>query len=308
MPELPEVETTVQELKKEIVGLKIIGIWSDWKKVIKNLSLEDFEKKIHGLAIRDIERRAKMLVFYLSQDKFLLAHQKMTGHFLVGKWKFNERAKRKWEPQDKGPLEDKINDYIHLVFFLSDGRKLAFSDLRKFGWIALYENKKPDDIPEIKNLGIDPLSKNFTPEKLRTLFAKTRKVTKQALMDQNLISGIGNIYSDEILWQAKIHPKTPANGLKSQKLKTLYQAIKDVLEKAVKFKGTTIASRAEEYRRPRGERGGYQERRYVYRRTGEPCFRCKTKIERIKIGQRSTHFCPQCQKALHKRKSPVENL
>ena len=220
----------------------------------------------------------------------------MTGHFLVGKWKLNRRAQRKWQPQIKGPLEDKINDYIHVMFKLSDGRQLAFSDLRKFGWIGLYENRNLKDLPEIRNLGIEPLSSDFTVKTLKDILSKTKKAIKSALMDQNLISGIGNIYSDEILWQAKIHPKIHANKLKDKEIKEIYRAIKEVLLKAIKHKGTTIPSRAEEYRRPKGEKGGYQEERYVYHRTGELCLRCKHKIERMKIGQRSAHFCPRCQK------------
>ncbi len=296
MPELPEVETTVRELKKEIIGLKILDFWTDWPKAIKDIKPKSFRNKVKGKRILNIRRRAKMLIFDLSDNFFLLAHQKMTGHFLVGKWKYAPRAKRKWQSVDVGHLNDRVNDYIHLIFKLSDGRQLAFSDLRKFGWIALYENTKPENISEIKSLGPEPLLKNFTVEILKRQLAKTRRPIKQALMDPKIIAGIGNIYADEILFLARIHPLIPANTLSARKIGKLYQAIRKVLKIAIKYKGTTILSGAEEYRLPDGERGKYQEKRQVYRREDEPCPRCGKKIKRIKLGQRSAHFCSVCQK------------
>ncbi len=296
MPELPEVETTVRELRKKIIGLKVLDFWTDWPKAIKAIKPESFKAKIKGKKILNIRRRAKMLIFNLSGNAFILAHQKMTGHFLVGKWKYAPRSKRKWQSVNVGHLHDRVNDYIHLLFKLSDGRQLAFSDLRKFGWIALYENTKPKDILKIKSLGPEPLLKNFNVDVLKKQLAKTHRPIKQALMDQKIIAGIGNIYADEILFSVKIHPLVPADTLSAEKIRKLHQAIRKILKIAIKYKGTTILSGAEEYRLPGGERGGYQEKRQVYRREGEPCPRCGEKIKRIKIGQRSAHFCPRCQK------------
>jgi len=296
MPELPEVETTIRELKGEIIGLKILDFWTDWPKAIKGQKPESFKNQIKGKRILNISRRAKMLIFDLSDNAFLLAHQKMTGHFLVGKWEYAPRAKRKWQSVDVGHLQDRVNDYIHIMFWLNNGRQLAFSDLRKFGWVSLYKNTKLKDIAEIKLLGPEPLSKKFTVDVLKRQLTKTRRPIKQTLMDQKIIAGIGNIYADESLFLSKIHPLTPANKLSFRKIKELHEAIQSTLKIAIKNKGTTILSGAEEYRLPMGERGKYQEMRKVYRREGEPCPRCGEKIKRIKIGQRSTHFCPKCQR------------
>ncbi len=296
MPELPEVETTVRELKKTLINLGVVDVWSDWEKSIKSQSLKIFKQNIVGEKILNISRRAKIIIFELSGEKILLAHQKMTGHFLIGNWKYNPRAKRKWQSVEVGPLHDRVNDYIHIMFWLNNGRQLAFSDLRKFGWVSLYKNTKLEDIAEIKLLGPEPLSKKFTVDVLKRQLAKTRRPIKQALMDQKIIAGIGNIYADESLFLSKIHPLIPANKLSFRKIKELHKAIQSTLKIAIKNKGTTILSGAEEYRLPRGERGKYQEMRKVYRREGEPCPVCGTKIKRIKIGQRSAHFCSACQK------------
>ncbi len=295
MPELPEVETSVNSLKKELLGLEIIDIWTDLPKAIKNLSAQRLKTKLKGEKILDIQRRAKLIIFLLSNNKILLAHQKMTGHFLVGKWRYSAKAKRKWLPLEQGPLQDKINDYFHLVFWLNDGRQLAFSDLRKFGWIKFYQNIKLHHIPEIKKLGPEPLSPSFTAQSLAQRLGNTRRPIKKALMDPQLLAGIGNIYSDEILFLSRIHPLTPANSLNNQQIKSLHKAIRQILKQAIKYKGTTILSGAEEFRLPRGERGKYQEKRHIYRKTGEPCPVCGQKIKRIKVGQRSSHFCPKCQ-------------
>ncbi|TRZ81440.1 DNA-formamidopyrimidine glycosylase [bacterium] len=296
MPELPEVETTVRELKKTLINLGVVDVWSDWEKSIKSQSLKIFKQNIVGEKILNISRRAKIIIFELSGEKILLAHQKMTGHFLIGKWKYNPRAKRKWQSVEVGPLHDRVNDYIHIMFWLSNDRQLAFSDLRKFGWIKLIKNKKVSEIEEFKKLGPEPLSKSFTPKILKSQLSKTSRSIKQAIMDPKVIAGIGNIYADETLFLSKIHPLVPAHKLSFQKIKELHEAIQSTLKIAIKNKGTTILSGAEEYRLPMGERGKYQEMRKVYRREGEPCPVCGTKIKRIKIGQRSAHFCSACQK------------
>jgi formamidopyrimidine-DNA glycosylase len=296
MPELPEVQTTVDELKKEILGVSFLDFWCDWKKSIKNLSPEEFKKKIKGEKILNISRRAKLLVFKLTNNKLLLAHQKMTGHFLAGNWTHHPRAKIKWQSIDVGHLRDRVNDYIHLMFWLNDGRQLAFSDLRKFGWIAFYENIALKDIPEIAPLGPEPLDKNFTPDILEKRLKKTSRPIKQAIMDPKIVVGIGNIYADESLFSAKIHPLSPANKISEKNIKKLFGAIQKTLKTAIKYKGTTILSGAEEYRLPSGERGNYQNQTQVYRHENQPCPKCGSLIKRIKIGQRSAHFCSICQK------------
>ena len=308
MPELPEVETTARILNKELRNISFTNVWIDWKKSISKQPLKSFKKDIVGEKILNVSRRAKIIIFKLTNNKFLLAHQKITGHFLVGNWQYCPNQKRKWAPPTPkasegqvpffvkdNPLYDKINDYIHVIFDLSNGKQLAFSDLRKFGWIKLVKNKKLEEIDELKNLGPEPLEESFTPKILKSRLLKTSRPIKQAIMDPKIIAGIGNIYADETLFASKINPLIPANKLSDKKIKLLHGAIQSILRMAIRNKGTTILSGAEEYRLPKGERGKHQEVVQVYRKEGEPCPVCGEKIKRIKIGQRSSHFCPNCQ-------------
>lgn len=295
MPELPEVQSTADELKKELTGVKIVNVWSDWQKLVQRPNFTLFKKQVKNEKILNVSRRAKIIVFYLSHQKLLLAHQKMTGHFLIGRWRYLPKATRQWQPLDQGPLQDKINSFFHLVFFLDNGKQLAFSDLRKFGWVKLYQNTQLQEISEIKSLGPEPLAPSLSPFLLKKQLTKTSRPIKQVLMDQKIIAGIGNIYGDEILFLAKIHPLKPANQLRLSEINKLYHSIQVVLRQAIELKGTTILSGSEEYRLPQGQRGKYQKVRKVYRREGKACLICQNRIKRIKIGQRSAHFCPQCQ-------------
>jgi formamidopyrimidine-DNA glycosylase len=295
MPELPEVETTVRDLKKAqppILGTGFFDLWTDWKKVVKKpKNFEEFKKGLLGKKILDIKRRGKNILFFLSQNKVLLIHQKLTGHLLYGKW---EIKKGKPESKIKGPIsEDPMNRFLHLIFFLNNGWQLAISDLRKFAKVELWDKEELENSKEFKSLGPEPLEKDFTFEKFKeALSKKKRGKIKQVLMDQNIIAGIGNIYSDEILWQAKIHPFKDVSKLKDDQLKEIYKAMKEILKKAILAKGESIS----DYRRISGEKGGFDPLRKVYRREGEKCFRCGSIIKRIKLAGRSAHFCPACQK------------
>lgn len=213
----------------------------------------------------------------------------MTGHLLVGKWGLKNNE---WRPKTKGPLNDKVNKYIHLIFFLDDGRMLALSDLRKFAKAELWKTEELKNSEEFNELGPEPLEKSFTFEKLKDVFKNKKGKIKQVLMDQKVIAGIGNIYSDEILWRVKIHPFKQVQNITSGEFKKIYQTIKEVLSKAIKLKGESIS----DYRTTSGEKGNYDVIRKVYQREGEKCSRCGTIIKRIKIGGRSAHFCPRCQK------------
>jgi len=290
MPELPEVETTVRDLKKKIVGRIFLDVWTDAKKMIKKPKrFEDFKKELIGKEILDIKRRGKNILFFLSSGKVLLIHQKLTGHLLFGKWK---KIKKEWVSEIEGPLkEDPMNKFLHLIFFFKDGWQLALSDLRKFAKVEILTKEELEK--ELSKLGPEPLEKDFTFEKFKERILKKKKgKIKQVLMDQEVIAGIGNIYSDEILWKAKIHPFKKVNKLSEEELKRIYKAMKEILPKAIEVGGESIS----DYRRPSGERGGFDPLRKVYRREGEKCFRCGAKIKRVKLGQRSAHFCPVCQK------------
>jgi formamidopyrimidine-DNA glycosylase len=290
MPELPEVETTVRDLKKTVLGRIFFDVWTDAKKMIKKpKKFEDFKKELIGKEILDIKRRGKNILFFLSSGKILLIHQKLTGHLLFGIWKKEGGI---WKSKIEGPLaEDPMNGFLHLIFFFKDGWQLALSDLRKFAKVEILTKEELEK--EMEKLGPEPLDKDFTFEKFKERILKKKKgKIKQVLMDQEVIAGIGNIYSDEILWKAKIHPFKRVGKLSEEELKKIYKAMKEILPKAIEVGGESIS----DYRRPSGEKGGFDLLRKVYRREGEKCFRCGAKIKRVKLGQRSAHFCPVCQK------------
>ena len=281
MPELPEVQTIVDELKKTVKNRQIVDLWTDWPKY------RPIRRHVAGKKILDVERRGKNILFSLSDNHLLLVHQKMSGHLLVGKWK---SVKGIWVSAIPGPLlEDRNNQYIRLIFFLDNGKMLALSDLRRFAKILCGPKNIILNLPDIKDLGPEALS--LSEKVFIELFKKKKGILKSVLMNQNFIAGIGNIYSDEIVWLAKIHPQKRIEKLTLKNLKDLYQAMRKILLKALKLRGTSI----DDYRTANGERGRYDLVRYVYQREGKPCQRCGTLIKRIKIGGRSAHFCPKCQ-------------
>ncbi|MBI2514801.1 DNA-formamidopyrimidine glycosylase [Candidatus Wolfebacteria bacterium] len=309
MPELPEVQTVVNDLNKKVLGRRITGVWFDTPKMIKIIFADKrgftrkgngfqriFEKEIKGLKIKNVKRRGKNILIYLTKSYklkaisyILLIHQKMTGHLLIGKWRI---VKGKALPLFKGALSEKVNDYIHLIFYLDNGWQLALSDLRKFAKVVFGPKEEMENLPELKNLGPDALKKSFKVEKFIKLIKSEKRKIKQVLLDQGVIAGIGNIYSDDMLWQAKIHPLSKASQLKANQLKSLYVVMRQILKMALKLRGISIS----DFRDTSGKAGSYGDRRLVYRREGEPCRRCGTKIERVKLGGRSSCFCPMCQK------------
>ncbi len=298
MPELPEVQTVVNDLNKKVIGRRILSVWFDWPKAIKKPSPKDLRNKIRGLRITEVKRRGKNILVYLTETKnqklktknyILLIHQKMTGHLLYGKWQI---VNHKVIPVSKGSLREKVNDYIHLIFYLDNGMQLALSDLRKFAKVVFGTREEIENLPELQKMGPEPLDKSFKVDKFVSLIRVQKRKIKQVLMDPYVIAGIGNIYSDDILWQSKIHPLTPTNQLKTYQLKNLYRAMRQILKKALKLRGTSIS----DFRDTAGKIGFYGDKRLVYQREDEPCRRCGTEIKRIKIGGRSAHFCPKCQK------------
>ena len=313
MPELPEVQTIADDLNKKVLGRKIIKVWLDWPKLInllenkkgalkliKKPALKDFEKLIKGRKIIKAHRRAKNILIDLSGDHMMLVHQKMTGHLLIGKWKIVDGKTVVIEP--KSIASDPYNRFVHVIFYLSDGNMLALSDMRKFAKIILGKKEDLENLPELKELGPEPLDKNFNFEKFKAVIQPGSKPTlrqargkkiKQVLMDQKVISGIGNIYSDDILWLAKINPFKPANKISEDKLKDLFKAIRTILNKAIKLRGSSIS----DFRDTSGKKGGYGNAMLAYQREGEKCFRNDGGIiVRKKIGGRSAHFCPICQR------------
>lgn len=298
MPELPEVQTTVSFLQEKIAGQKITKIWSDNKKAVKKpLSFKVFKKDLVGSRIEALSRKAKYIIFHLSASKTLIIHQRMTGHLLLGRWR-QEGEGSEWKPEFPEAMQDPYNGYLHFIFWLDSEKMLALSDLRKFATIRLYKKSIPQDptkvtgIEKLDELGPDPLEENLDYEEFVELFSSKRSAIKPALLDQSVVSGIGNIYSDEILWQARVNPHRKVSALSAEDFKRIYNALFLVLEKALSLGGTSIV----DYRKPDGEKAGYAEVRKVYKREGEACPRCGAKIKRDKISGRSAHFCPQCQK------------
>jgi len=263
-------------------------VWSDWHKMVKRpKGFEVFKKELKGKKILRVWRRAKNVVFELSDGYSLLIHMKMTGHLLVGKWKLEKGIFKAAEP---GPIQESINGYLHIIFFLDDGRMIALSDMRKFAKVELV--KTEDLQKEFEGLGPEPLEKSFTFEKFATLFFKKRGRVKQVIMKPEFIAGVGNIYASEALWWAKIHPAKDVSQLSRKELTSLYEAIKKVLSLGVEFGGNSFS----DYRDVDGKKGKFEGAKKVYQREGEKCYRCKSTIVRKVVGARSAFYCPMCQK------------
>lgn len=290
MPELPEVETIVRDLDREVRNRTFLDVWTDARSLIKGDSFESFKKKVEGKKIKGVRRRAKNVLIDLSDGSVLLVHQKITGHLLLGKWKLE---KGRWVAEEDGPLlSDPMNGFIHIVFSLDDGRQMALSDLRKFAKVEVWDRKELEESKEYKDLGPEPLEKDFTFDKFENLFVKKKGKIKQVLMDQNFIAGIGNIYASEILFDAKIHPEEDVSMLDKKDLKRIYDATRKILLKSIELKGDSFS----DFRTVYGEKGKTQEVVKVYGKEGKKCPRCGGDIKRIKQGGRSSFFCPACQK------------
>ena len=307
MPELPEVQTIVSDLQKILPGLKIGDVWTDWKKMFparggsafggknSSLSFEHFKKEVVGEKILNVRRVGKNILINLSGNKTVLVHQKMTGHFLYGNWKTETPPSgARWISEEAGPIrDDPQNRFIHLVFDLSDGKQLALSDLRKFAKVLLWPTDKLSELEDINNLGPDPMAEDFNFNKFQERLANKKGKIKTVLMDQTVFAGIGNIYSDEILWLSGIHPLKPTSSLTQEELKTIFNSTKKILKKAIEVRGTSDS----DYRDPSGRKGQYQDILYVYGLEGEKCQKKDGGIiTRLKIGGRSAHFCPIHQK------------
>jgi formamidopyrimidine-DNA glycosylase len=290
MPELPEVQTVVSDLNRKIVGDTIVDFWSDWPKAIKGKSLKEFQKEIKNRKILEVRRIGKNIFLDLSGGKTLYIHLKMTGHLLVKSKVGSLKSKVNF-------FNDKVNQYIHHRWELKDKKgkikKLEFSDVRKFAKIVLDDTQKISQLPEIKKLGIDALDPQLTLKKFREILGKKKnKAIGLVLMEQELISGIGNIYRSEILFETGLLPTKMVKDLKESEWWRLYVSMKKVLRKAIKMRGTSDS----DYRDTAGAPGSFQKVLQVYKRNGKKCFGCGIMIKRQMLGQRSLFFCPQCQK------------
>ena len=289
MPELPEVETIVNDLKKTILGKKIVSFESSFAKAIKGGTLADFKKNIIGTKIADVRRTGKNILINLDNHQTVLVHLKMTGQLVVKHGTQNvEPASKNLETrtQNLSPTEK----HLHHCFILNKG-SLCFYDIRKFGTLSLIATGELGS--KFLKLGIDPLSKEFNLQRLEEILKKnSAKNIKVLLMDQALISGIGNIYASEILFDAKISPLRKAAGLTKKETGQLLESTKGILKKAILMRGTSVS----DYRDASGKKGSFQNALKVYKKNGQKCAACGTIIEKSVIGQRSTFYCPKCQK------------
>lgn len=308
MPELPEVTTTVSGLQKVLPKMTISGLWTDlakkdqtikqFRRTIKDEKFFlDFKKKVVGQKIIKVSRRAKNILIDISGEYTILIHLKMTGHLLFGNY-YQESKTGKWIPRGNKALADPFNRFVHFVFILKnkngERKYLVFSDARKFGKITLFPSKEISLIKDLKNIGPEPLENSFTFQVFKERLAlKPQGKIKTVLMDQSIIAGIGNIYSDEMLWQSGINPMSICSKIPDKKLKSLWRAMRQVLSKSIVLGGDSTS----DYRNIKGEKGNFQKHHKVYRRSGERCpkTKCCGIIKREIIGGRSAHFCPKHQ-------------
>ena len=266
MPELPEVETIKRELGKAVLGKKIIDVIVNNPKIIKEPSRENFVKGLKNTTIKSILRKGKLLIFELSSGKALTIHLKMTGQLIYPGTGQKSR--------------------ISFKFF--DGKILDFNDNRLFGEMRLLDDWK--SLKFIKELGPEPF--DLTLEQFKQMLVKKKTKIKPLLMDQTFISGVGNLYANEALFRAKIHPARPSPSLSDKEKEKLFKEIKNTLYEAISHKGSSV----DQYVQLSGKQGEYVKYLKVYDREGEKCYKCKGKIKRISLGGRGTYFCSKCQK------------
>ena len=271
MPELPEVETVAADLRPQLIGSRFVAAHILWPRTLAAPDLELLDARIAGQEVIAIGRRGKYLLVHLDSGQTLIIHLRMTGQLAV--------------VADDSPLLS--GPHLRAAFDLADGRRLTFTDARKFGRIWLV-----DGIEQVVGkLGPEPLDWTFTSEALAERLQTRRVAIKALLLDQTVVAGVGNIYADEALFMAGIHPLRPASSLTGDEIVRLRDAIRAVLQESIDERGTLLR----DYRTPYGQDGAYQNRLRVYQQTGQPCPRCGTSIERIRVTQRGTHFCPRCQ-------------
>jgi formamidopyrimidine-DNA glycosylase len=295
MPELPEVETVARDLQRAVEGATIAGATVSWDRTIRHPQPpERFVAEITGARIARVGRRAKTVLIHLEDGRVMTVALRMTGALLVA---------------PGGTPED---PYVRVAFHLEDGRELRYRDIRKFGRIGLWpggglrsvgagrgaRSRKVAEagsryrIGEVfSGHGPEPLSRGFTVERLKERLSRRSAKLKTLLLDQSFIAGVGNIYADEALWRARLHPLRSADSLSEDEVRRLHRSIRKVLRVGIANRGSSFS----DYVSTDGQPGDNAERLMVYRRTDQPCYRCGRPIQRTVVAQRGTHFCPRCQ-------------
>ncbi|MGR3741593.1 DNA-formamidopyrimidine glycosylase [Companilactobacillus sp. DQM5] len=273
MPEMPEVETVRKGLVQLVKNKTIHSIEIRYPNIIEG-NTELFLEILSGAKLINIRRRAKFLIFDFDNEYSMISHLRMEG---------------KYQVRDNVENFDK---HVHVIFHFTDKTMLGYRDVRKFGRMKLVKTSELNKDKSLQKLGPEPLSDDFVFDNIYPRITKHKKNIKTVLLDQTVISGLGNIYVDEVLWMSKIHPETSAVMLTNSEIKKIINSSNKEIKTAIEAGGTTIRS----YVDSRGKSGQFQLQLNVYGRQGEPCERCGVKIEKIKVGGRGTHFCPNCQK------------
>lgn len=269
MPELPEVETTIRALRPSLVGRTFTGIRVLWPRHIAMPAPDELTRQIAGQRIEAINRRGKYIIFELHLGETMIIHLRMSGHLSVT------------------AADEPLHQHVRTIFYLDNGKELRFRDQRKFG--KVYFVFDPEIV--LGKLGPEPLDPSFTVDVLQQRLAGRRRAMKPLLLDQHFVAGLGNIYADEALHDAGIHPQRPADALSDQDVVRLHRAIRKVLTVGIQREGASI----DLYTKPDGTRGDMQNAVAVFRRNGQHCYTCGSMIERIVMNGRSTHYCPICQ-------------
>jgi formamidopyrimidine-DNA glycosylase len=305
MPELPEVTTTVNGLQKVLPGLVIVDAWTDlakenpikqFKNTVKDATFfKKFKKEIVGQKVVNVERRAKNILINLSSNQTILVHMKMTGHMIWGNYVYDKK-KNLWLPHsdEREALHDPYNRFLHVVISFGNEKQLVLCDSRKFAKVTLIDTQTMHQTVHLEGIGPEPLAKDFTFLKFKERLLSKNNAIKTVLMNQEVIAGIGNIYSDEMLWLASIHPESHPAHVPLSQSKLLYTSMLHVLKKGIDFGGDSMS----DYRDIDGKPGQFQNQHNVYRKTGEPCSKrsCSGTILRKVINGRSAHFCDTHQK------------
>ena len=274
MPELPEVETVKEALNQTVKGQTIKEIELRYEPMVKNMSADEFKEKLINQTIQAVSRRGKYLVFHFD-DYQLLSHLRMEGKYFYVDSNFE------------------LNSHVHVIFTLENGKRLLYQDTRKFGTYHLYDKAIDlETTAPFQVLGLEPFATEFTPSYVKEKIQNKKKPIKSLLLDQTIVCGLGNIYVDEVLYRARLHPLTSSSELTDKDIENVVKYTVEVLARAIELGGTTIRT----FRSSHGVSGTFQNELLVHQRKGENCYECHTPIEKIKVGGRGTYFCPTCQK------------
>jgi formamidopyrimidine-DNA glycosylase len=288
VPELPEVETYVRALEPLLYGKTILAAEVRWPRTIAAPEASLFPDLIRGRRFVSFGRRGKYMLFGLDSGETLVVHLRMTGELRIHGADAPRQLRENAEEYGLSSAPPPVDKHTHVIFELDSAETLRFRDMRKFGRIWLVEDAQS----VVGKLGPEPLEDDFAPRALAQRLAGRKANIKGLLLNQTVVAGVGNIYADESLFRAQIDPRRAGGALDDEEIIRLHQALREVLQAGIDAQGSSLRN----YAPPTGGKGGFQEQFLVFRRTGAPCFRCNVPISRIVLGQRSTHFCPSCQK------------